>query len=440
MPGVNSLRFSDVYAATGQRRRLAAGWSGDDFFAHLRLDTLLGRELVVPDTYILDGAYFLDSSPKDLAARLGRGVSNRALPLVVRTRKGTLKDSLRMLVVRDERDQTASLNGFPFQSIQDERARNALADALAQCSTGEYMKRVGSADNVPKALADFLRQLLATKDAKADLDLEIMETGWSAWIAAETVPKQRRLKVQEWDAQVFDLKAVANDKAYEVNIDEFATNVGRELYRGTQKFIQDGETLRSRMALRALFAQANAKTDSEKSDVATVQSWYDHVRHRAMARQHRCTAFAHTLRSEARPIGPLQRRLRRVIDTGERSTDELTVPEDFYAQLACIDNEQYSRSLLEHMPQLDGWWTTGDIDGLKETVEGLLKLGGPSTKPKSEGLVELLGEVVDEAAKDVPFGKAFKVLVTRGARGGIRKEAAQRVVEYLRVGHAAYAP
>ena len=83
----NQFRFCDVYAAGGQRRRIDEGWASDEFLTHLRVDTLLARWLVLPDTYLLDGAYFLRVNPRELARRLGRGLSDRKLPILVRTRK-----------------------------------------------------------------------------------------------------------------------------------------------------------------------------------------------------------------------------------------------------------------------------------------------------------------------------------------------------------------
>lgn len=115
--GPNSLRFSSIYSATSQRKLLGDGWLADDFLIHLRIDSLRSENIVLPDVYVLDGCYFLDKDPEDLRRLIGRGTTDRRLPIQLPTRRSSLAESLRWLLVREDKN---TLNAFPFYAIADE--------------------------------------------------------------------------------------------------------------------------------------------------------------------------------------------------------------------------------------------------------------------------------------------------------------------------------
>src|SRR5688572_13240925 len=70
--------FADDYSTTGQIQwRASASDPGPtlwerDFLGQLRFDTLVSATLVVPDTHIFDGPYFLSTDPSKLTKLLAR--------------------------------------------------------------------------------------------------------------------------------------------------------------------------------------------------------------------------------------------------------------------------------------------------------------------------------------------------------------------------------
>src|SRR5439155_15157680 len=103
--------------------------------------------------------------------------------------------------------------------------------------------------------------------------------------------------------------------AYQLSEEEHLfTEKGRALYRMTLQRIRQGGTHRSDASFLFRHQQTLLDSHAEFKDLATIRSWYDHTRHRAIAIQHGCTAFAHTFDATATPVGPLQRRVRRIVE------------------------------------------------------------------------------------------------------------------------------
>lgn len=444
----NTLRFSDVYAASKQRQAIDAGQPRDYFFRNLRLDTLLSKQVAIPDTYLLDGAFFLQVKPEEVRDRLGRSGSGQLAPLSLRCRRPTINDSLRMLLVLDANNPVARLNGFPFNAISDAETRDALAALLSNCTTADYLPLVGAAKDVPLAITTFLRGLLSSRGLDADEDLDQMRAGWTYWIESERrLRASGDLAVSTWNAKL-DLKEVAADPRYCIDQEkELLTDRGRNLYQQISHGINHGSTLRSEAMLKPRYLNDFSKNAGEKADAATVLAWYDGVRHRAIARQHGCTAFAHMLRSDASAVGPLERGVRDIARTGARMTDEVTVPEDFYNRLVDVESDRYSQIIRNASADLDAWWREGDTDSLRRIIDSVMNADSTRTKQKADGLIEVFGYVTMGAVSiSVPApaglvaGHIAKTIVTRGAKGLIRAESNQRVVEYLTQRHFGYAP
>ena len=168
----NERRFSDVYSAAGQRERRGNGWADEDFFLHLRIDALLAHTIVVPDTYVLDGAYLTGTSPQELLDGLGRGVARRELPLEVRARRSSLSESLRQFLVRSDSD---ALNPFPFNAIESAPARHALAATLGTRTSDDLDAAIRREGSVVGGMIGLLRHGLADAGHEAEEDLNRSE-------------------------------------------------------------------------------------------------------------------------------------------------------------------------------------------------------------------------------------------------------------------------
>lgn len=441
----NTLRFSDVYAASRQRKALDAGAPHARFLRDLRLDTLLSEQVVIPDTYLLDGGFFLQVTPDRLVSLLGRSGSGQKPALVIRCRKPSIQESLRWLLV-DPNNPHGRLNGFPFNAIADASIRDELAASLANTTTSEYLQAVGPAQDVSSALAAFLRGRLALRGLQADEDIDRLEAGWSRWLGSEKpLSATNDLKIAAWTTKM-PLADVASDERYRLDEEkDLHSQRGRVLYHQVSHEVQAGSTLRSSVMLRPRYLKDFAENEKEKADADKVLAWYDGIRHRAIARQHGCTSFAHDS-SQGPPIGPLEQQAVEIARSGAPRDKEIVVPEDFYSKLMSIDDEAYGRLVVAASSDLQGWWRHGSSDSLKHVIDRVLTADAQA-KQRGEGLCEVFGYVTQgaiTAAIPQPVGAVAgvvaKVLVTRGAKGLIRAESNQRVVEYLFDQHVAYKP
>jgi hypothetical protein len=106
-------------AVSGELGREGGAWRRD-MLGQLRLDSLISETLVVPDSYVLDGRFFLSFSPGELRESLGRdfgrATETRHLPLEIPVRGGSLKASLAHLLRHTGR---STLNPFVFSTLGD---------------------------------------------------------------------------------------------------------------------------------------------------------------------------------------------------------------------------------------------------------------------------------------------------------------------------------
>lgn len=430
--------LSDVYSATGQRHRLGDeehAWTMDDFLAQLRVDSLLSRTIIIPDTHLLDGGYFLRTDPVDLEKRIGRGIDNKQLPIEIRTRSETLEESLAHLL---DRSGTDTFNAFPFNTIRDRFVRHRLAlhlETLKQEVLREHLRR---ADSVPSALSGFLREQLQRVDANADEDLEQMEEGWSKWIAAE---KKGHVTCIRWDRPLSLADALNRDA---IDPDEdLLTAAGRDMHREIIQAVRHGSTYRSQVTSYAYVYEFNKEslTPSEALDLRTLELWYNQARHRAFALQHAADQYVHAEDQFVTPVGPLRRHVKRIAENElAPSAAEVTVPELFLLRLAAMSNDTFARMAMETRAMLESWWDTGDRDALRCAIDVLLqemKYWETPSGQLSVGLVRVFGGVVATGlvtalgTMAIPAAGVVGWIATRTADGVVRKDVSRQVVEYL---------
>jgi hypothetical protein len=140
MGAYNRRLFADDYAAGGQLSRLPdptaplIPQSYDEpwrleFLGSLRFDSILSKRLIVPDSHLLDGRFFLSLSASSLRAEIGRPFhgftdDGLSLPIVLRLRRPTLRETVAEFLRTDDEH----LNGFSFKTIPNEQARRRLAN------------------------------------------------------------------------------------------------------------------------------------------------------------------------------------------------------------------------------------------------------------------------------------------------------------------------
>jgi hypothetical protein len=421
--------FCSEYSAVNQNRAMSRAGGFDEFIGQLRFDSLLTETIVIPDSHIFDGAFFARISPDRLRNLIGRGAHDRDLPILVKSRRPTLRQSLAQFL---ERQDSQLLNPFPFNLIASENVRSELALELASTDAHDLHRRLRTAEVAP-AVAGLLRDALRKRDIEADEEIETLEAGWSRWIEAE---ERGTVRVEPWD-RPFQLKeAMAVDR---IDVDnELNSALGRELYERLH-------TMRYRSNATRLLTDAaqTAGTGAEALDVQTLSGWYTDARHRAFARQHGC-AFARSVESQGPPVGPVRKALESVAvgDCDRQESDLVTLPPEFAYQLTALSGEEFGGLTRELSLDLRNWWRTTSPEALERIVRQVDVRCKPRADASSDrsALAQLFAKVTAQTAVFATQGWKWGVFATlvseallamrEQKRQSPTQQVRRRVVEY----------
>ena len=234
--------FADDYSSSGQvawkrgTRGLGPAFWDDDFLGQLRFDTLAARTLVIPDSHIFDGPYFVRRSPRELAVDLGRTSKDdttAVLPFEVRGRGTGLADTLATLLHRDSRD---TLNAFVFKTIDDDVLRPLLAEELGRTPARYLERSLTRSDDVATAVGAVVRAALLRIDTAVDVDalVEPIEEGWRRWLAEE-----QHVPVVTWPVHIdFNVEAgLAAEPFVEAKL---TTELGHDALRAVKGLLAGG--------------------------------------------------------------------------------------------------------------------------------------------------------------------------------------------------------
>jgi hypothetical protein len=433
--------FADVYSCTAQRDWVSArARFRQEYVAQLRFDALASQTIVLPDIYLIDGRYFLDCDPA-VRKQLARDVRNPLLPFEIRTRKPTLRETLHDFLFRKNSE---FLNAFPFNSIADDKERHKLAIALSRTRQERLRKHLAKADgHVGTHLADFIRTILRENGLQQDA-ADRLEEGWSRWLEAED---QAWFQVSQWDAP-FDLAGALT--ADPVDDDVLVTTIGRSLHNQIQQEALYGNTLRSDVTNTLAELRAGALTNAEALDLATIEDWYTHARHRALAIQHDAD-FAQTQNPELTPIGPLRRLASHIEQEGVPvDVDPLVLPDDIFSGLERLADEDFAAVCTENSESLHRWWLDGNTSALRRAVDRLQRevdrAGVVAPNQAQPTLIQVIGAAafagIAEGLSQLKPGwaAAAAVLISASIGAGRRKleerSTRLRIVEHLMRRHA----
>ncbi|GAA2603088.1 hypothetical protein GCM10010399_37410 [Dactylosporangium fulvum] len=426
----------DAYSASSQRMNAAAGYLHERYVGQLRLDLLLSRTLVIPDTHFLDGRFFIDIAPPQLSDLVGRGVHNRILPIEVRTRghgapRRRFAAALRTFLLRG--DGAGTLNGFTFNAVGADADRSHLASALGQ--TPEQMLSAclaGSDDaEVPDRLARFLTDRAPTT---AHDDIDRLAEGWRRWIEAE---RGGLLTTAAW-GDGFDL-ATALLHYRPLPPDTLTTGVGRSTYDSVVQMVQ---LSRHRSDLTALLEKVRSDRPGlsvdEAIDLETIDRWYSAGRHVALARQHGIRAIASSFQPGRTPTSYTEQATRRLAAEGIGT--DLVVPDDLMSGLVAMEGSEFGRFSYEHDEALARLWAGGGPDEARRVVDPLLRAIEPANRHQGTLLTGLGVAAGASAAATAPIS----AIVSAGLGGlaGIaalpavweawrRRSVVSRVIEFL---------
>jgi hypothetical protein len=407
--------FVDDYSSSGQtdwregRRGFGGQFWAEDLLGQLRFDALVTRTLVIPDSHVFDGPYFLRQAPRELALALGRPAEDGAeprLPFEVRGRGDGLAETLATFLRREDRD---TLNGFVFKSLDDAMLRSLLATELGRTPSEELDAALACSEDVARAVATVVRAALHRVDAGANVDALVgpMEEGWRRWLAeAAYVP------VRTWPIySQFDVAAGLDPLTPE----DLQTTLGRNALAEIRGVIAVGSQHRADISALLAAPRARASTAGDEAGLADLQLldlWYSRGRYRALARQHGCAC----LLADSLALPPLnlaQRLLRRAISPTEKEMGRVELPDAIISRLATVDDQGFQQLTRRLWPTLKRWWEARESDDLKAVAAALAELD-TSGQRRRIGVAQLVptvvGPVVAFAVNRVMHDSALGVL------------------------------
>jgi hypothetical protein len=259
-PLIGSRRLiADYYGAGSQRRVTSALHAEDvadvyssDLTAWLRLDQLLAEKVVIPDTYFLDGSFFMGHTPEELIEAIGFGRHPHHLNIEVMARPQLngdearvgqrLADALRTLLFKGQSDQ---LNGFPFHYLSDVEERFHLADVLASTDASVLQRALEGASEaceVPGAIASFLKTRCESDNSK--IEIEQLSRHWRLWIEAEEAGV---LTVAPYGSADFNIDEQLRNRPLFPRTD-LRTDFGREILAEIIARVDEGSKYRSEIS------------------------------------------------------------------------------------------------------------------------------------------------------------------------------------------------
>jgi hypothetical protein len=361
--------FADDYSSTGQRAWLEGDrgtgpdfWQ-DDYRGQLRFDSLLARTLVIPDSHVFDGVFFLESGPRELNAMLGRsGLGNHKAPaLEIRGREETLSDSLATFLRRPEH---ATLNAFVFKTI-DSTIRHELAAELKRTPAVELDRALANAKDVPAGVAAVLESCLRRLDPAIDAKATVLplKSGWRRWLR-----EADEVDVKKWPLfKDFDLEAQApHERSIEANM---RTAVGRAALGEVLATIAHGSGHRSDVSeLLAAGRAGSAGDDGVLSDLELIDVWYSRLRYRALASRHDCVC-ALADRPWLPAVGPGHALLREALRLDDPT--HVPLPKDVLTALGDLHPRQFEEFVHRHRRVIVRWWNTREVDSLHALADAL---------------------------------------------------------------------
>jgi hypothetical protein len=413
-----------------QRRVMSQPSGRDEYIGQLRFDSLLTEAIIIPDSQLFDGAFFVQMRPDDLRNLIGRGAHDREFPIIVKARHHSLRESLARLLERSDLD---ALNPFPFHFIASEHLRSELALSLESTPVQRLREHLRGAPDPPAAIAGLLRDALRRRDLQADEDLHTLETGWRRWIEAE---EHGIVRVEPWNGPFLLKAAMAVDP---IDADtELGSALGRQLYERLHS-----KTHRSNATTLLADASRAAQTGAEALDIETLSHWYTVARHRAFAKQHGC-AFARSEEPQSVPVGPVRRALDRVAagEWGSDAGQTLTLPSSFADWLTALSGEEFGALTRGLCTDLSDWWRSGQPRALEKIIKQVEAFctprpDGASDRPAlAQLLAKLGGQTAVYAMQGWKWG-LFATLVSEALlamreqkRQAPARHVRRRVVEY----------
>lgn len=366
--------FSDFYDSVHQRtypNRIAADNNYKNLYAgRLRLDTLLSESLVIVDTQLLDGEFFLDHGPSSLSNLIARK-DREPMPLIIKSRLPKLEDALLRFYKKPNED---NLQGFAPSVIRNDELRINITQSLQKTK----------ADKI-RTCWDILPIFLDAGVAQDEV--ERIKTGWTHWIEAQG---HNLFIVEQWKG-TWDLDS-ALDKNW---LNRCVTSQeGCALVETIWNF----RLYRSDNEKKILTFRQEAQSEATLGEADQIEIWFNRAYNLTIANQHECDAFEsiHTLSSSRSGCS---------VDM-ESPEVTLDLPEHFLRSLGSMSTEDFHKHFTKNHCDpnyFEQWWKEGKEDDLRRAIEPLAAAAVIDSRGKEENnLRKFIGPfTVEEAGRAI---------------------------------------
>jgi len=364
--------YTDFYDSVNQRKWLTQylprNYHEEDlrkiFLGRLRLDILLNETLVLTDSQILDGIFFLQQSPLEFLSSLTRN-REKPLPIEIRSRCPRLEDSFVSLVKRKD---SSSLRQFSFSCVDEDVARINIQFVLGNTHASQI--------DTWRDIAKIIRA-----ECSQPYKIDHLIYGWSQWIEAQDSILSGR--VVKWSPNFYLDDCLNGEGLINLMITEEGKEEARKVLETKDRSFIDNRITELNRTIENL---------QLKRDLKLLESGFNYAYNLAIARQHGCRTFE--------SIGGSYQHQKTSLEVIDNTTPKLAKFEssaDIILRLGEMPIDQFQALFQQNEPSFYKWWTESDHDALKRGFEPFLNViyeASPSkrlTETFTTALLEIAG-------------------------------------------------
>lgn len=341
--------YTDFYDSVNQRswltEYLPRHYKIEDahkiFLGRLRLDILLAETLVLTDSQILDGAFFVKSDPINFLKLLIRS-EEESLPIEIRSRKSKLEDSFLNFVKKRNKEFLAP---FSFSCIEDEALRREIQKCLEETKSDRV--------NSWKDILEIIKHKFPGCEG-----LDVLDDGLNQWFEAQKEPLLSG-KILKWDNEFLLGECLNRSEILEL----MDTEVGKE----EAEWVMDNQarSLIDRRLTRRIIEEVDGPV---KDDLQKLESAYNYAYNLAIALQHRCRTFESVSGSNKNRLAGLQ-----VIDNEIDWVADFNSSTNIVLGLGEMPIDQFQHLFQENKSNFYEWWNTSNSESLKRGMTPYLE-------------------------------------------------------------------
>ncbi len=396
------------------------------YLGKLRLDGILSHTIVLLDTQVLDGAFFLDprNDPGSLLDQLSRG-SVLGSPIEIRARSPLLADALLMFVKEPNKPL---LKQFSFSTIHKPSERSSAFEVLGNTKS--------------ETVSDWRAILSVFRSAGVEeSNVDSLEAAWSRWIELQ---EKGLVTVIEWERERgFPREFYAGSE------NEFLAGFKSDEVKREAKWVYSSLDKRSLIDVH-LEQLRNNWGDENVAELRILEAKFHRVYDAAAAWQHRCGTFEASISTFVELMDTKDRSTLETYDFETKLETVLTlnnIDRLFLYKLGTMPAGIYQELCWSRSEDLAQWWYGREIDSLRRAIDPIVdkitKSEGPQDGFKDDNIVADLIKIFTDAVKElipIPpikaiytfFSKSYDFIIKyySGKSKDPREKLIQRIIDF----------